>query len=637
MANLVSNIDGVLEIYDDGTININHSSGSLQINSTEVLNSSNDGVFGDVRLNSLDFGDVSPTLTDGGERLLITTTNGWVTIGAENTSYAHLNTDRASFYFNKKLVVNSGVVQSYDEDLNLNRASSTTARLRIAAGTTTSDQDFNVTGDVTISGNLTVSGTETTVNTATLTVEDSVILLNSGQTTPVNDIGMVFQRFSAPTAVNYNPVIMWEEASDRIIFGATTELGADIDVGLTAEWMTVTGTGLVGIGTDSPNAHLHVNRGTTAGVYFYGGSNDRRQLVISSGTGDSTTLDALHDINASSTAGVLTLSTAGQERMRINSAGNITTTGNFDVTGNIAVSGTVDGVDIAARDTILSTAYGWGNHATPGYLTSVGINTLTDGYAAGDSIGLGTESLANDDGTANYNVGIGYRAGKFITTGYRNTFIGDRAGQTMVDGSSNVAIGSVVLYSATSATQNIALGSGSLYTLISGNRNFAAHNSLQGLTTGDDNIAIGYNSQMGLTTQAHNISLGNGSLQHNVTGQGNVAIGRSALQGVATNSHIFNTAIGYEAGKDITTGGNNLFAGYRAGENITTGSTNVALGVQALRNTKTGSGNISIGQDSLSNVSNTAASNNVAIGQAAGDALTTGSENIIIGFGADAS
>ena len=342
MANLVSNIDGVLEIYDDGTININHSSGALHINSTEVLNSSNDGVFGDVRLNSLDFGDVSPTLTDGGERLLITTTNGWVTIGAENTSYAHLNTDRASFYFNKKLVVNSGAVQSYDEDLNLNRAGSETARLRIAAGTTTSDQDFSVTGDVTITGNLTVSGTETTVNTATLTVEDSVILLNSGQTTPVNDIGMVFQRFSAPTSVNYNPVIMWEEASDRILFGATTELGADIDVGLTAEWMTVTGTGLVGIGTDSPNAHLHVNRGTTAGVYFYGGSNDRRQLVISSGTGDSTTLDALHDINASSTAGVLTLSTAGAERMRINSAGNITTTGNFDVTGNIAVSGTVE-------------------------------------------------------------------------------------------------------------------------------------------------------------------------------------------------------------------------------------------------------------------------------------------------------
>jgi hypothetical protein len=114
-------------------------------------------------------------------------------------------------------------------------------------------------------------------------------------------------------------------------------------------------------------------------------------------------------------------------------------------------------------------------------------------------------------------------------------------------------------------------------------------------------------------------------------------MGFDALRGVSGQSHSNNTAIGFEAGLDITTGSNNLFAGYRAGENVTTGNTNVALGQQALRNNQTGSGNISIGQDSLSNASNTAAAFNVAIGQAAGSALTTGGENIIIGFGANAS
>ena len=256
MANLVSNIDGILEIWDDGTVNI--VGGKLQIDSSDVLNSNNNAVFSDVRVDTLDFGDASPTLSDDGHLLKIQTTHGYTSIGAGSTSYSHFNTDRASFYFNQKLVVNSGVVQSYDEDLNLNRASSATARLRIADGTTYSDQDFSVTGDATISGDLTVSGTTTTLNTTNTLVKDAVLTLNHGQTTPVNDIGLLFQRYSSPTASNYNPVFMWEESTDRFVWGTTTELGADNDIGLSAQWMTIEGTGNVGIGTTSPGAKLQV-------------------------------------------------------------------------------------------------------------------------------------------------------------------------------------------------------------------------------------------------------------------------------------------------------------------------------------------------------------------------------------------
>jgi hypothetical protein len=55
MANLVSNIDGVLEIWDDGTVNI--VGGKLQIDSSDVLNNNNNALFSDVRVDTLDFGD----------------------------------------------------------------------------------------------------------------------------------------------------------------------------------------------------------------------------------------------------------------------------------------------------------------------------------------------------------------------------------------------------------------------------------------------------------------------------------------------------------------------------------------------------------------------------------------------------
>ena len=68
---------------------------------------------------------------------------------------------------------------------------------------------------------------------------------------------------------------------------------------------------------------LVVDRGTSSGAYFYGSSNDRRQLVISSGTGDNSNADALHDFDASGADGVLSFSTGGSERLRVDSSGNV--------------------------------------------------------------------------------------------------------------------------------------------------------------------------------------------------------------------------------------------------------------------------------------------------------------------------
>jgi hypothetical protein len=79
--------------------------------------------------------DTNTKLNEGaGNSVRIQTNNGYVDIGAMNSSYCHLQTDRGNFYFNKRLTVDEGIVQSYDEDLQLRRASSSTNKLTIGSG-----------------------------------------------------------------------------------------------------------------------------------------------------------------------------------------------------------------------------------------------------------------------------------------------------------------------------------------------------------------------------------------------------------------------------------------------------------------------------------------------------------------------
>ena len=54
-----------------------------------------------------------------GGSLKITTPSGYVSIGAGNATFAHLQTDRGIYYFNKRISVDEGIISSYDEDLVL--------------------------------------------------------------------------------------------------------------------------------------------------------------------------------------------------------------------------------------------------------------------------------------------------------------------------------------------------------------------------------------------------------------------------------------------------------------------------------------------------------------------------------------
>lgn len=87
--------------------------------------------------------------------------------------------------------------------LNIGGAA-TTIGIGAATGTTTVNNNLTVTGD------LLVSGSVTTLNTATLFVEDNVIILNSNVTSgPTLDAGVEIER-----GTSLNVSLLWNETSD---------------------------------------------------------------------------------------------------------------------------------------------------------------------------------------------------------------------------------------------------------------------------------------------------------------------------------------------------------------------------------------------------------------------------------------
>jgi hypothetical protein len=63
----------------------------------------------------------------------INTNHGYLQIGPQNTSHCHYTTDRSNHWFNTRVVIEGGVLDSYNEDLTLRRASSNNDRITIEA------------------------------------------------------------------------------------------------------------------------------------------------------------------------------------------------------------------------------------------------------------------------------------------------------------------------------------------------------------------------------------------------------------------------------------------------------------------------------------------------------------------------
>jgi len=103
------------------------------------------------------------------------------------------------------------------------------------------DATFNY--DLTVSGDFTVNGTTTTISSENLAVSNTLLLLNENQPTPLNDTGVLLQRYETTSATDFNVGIVWEEGQDELIFGFTQNDASNSEVTFDSEWLTLTSTG----------------------------------------------------------------------------------------------------------------------------------------------------------------------------------------------------------------------------------------------------------------------------------------------------------------------------------------------------------------------------------------------------------
>lgn len=194
------------------------------------------------------------------------------------------------------------------------------------------------------------------------------------------------------------------------------------------------------------------------------------------------------------------------------------------------------------------------------------INDLSDARTTTMSVFLGSNAGAVDDGTYNFNVGVGGEALNHNTSGWSNTSIGHESMALNTTGYSNTAVGYVALVNNLDGYGNIAVGNNALFLNQTGDLNTAIGFESMKNNTGNSNTAAGYRSLFSNTYGYWNTAFGYSSLYSNTSGNSNVAVGQDAG---FNNNGSSNTLIGYGAGAGVspTTYSGNIFLGKDAGRN----------------------------------------------------------------------
>jgi hypothetical protein len=256
------------------------------------------------------------------------------------------------------------------------------------------------------------------------------------------------------------------------------------------------------------------------------------------------------------------------------------------------------------------------------------VSPAPDGGYPGGNTAEGQSALLNLT-TGTYNTAVGVFSLRSNIGGTFNTAIG--AGTLLVNSADqNTATGAGALLSNTTATANTAYGAFALFSNTTG----GTIGSINGLDIGP-NVAVGSQALENNTLAGANTALGYQALHSFIAGPAGfeqagwcTAIGFQALAN-ATGTGVANSAFGYQALMNNTTGQNNTATSFYALHGNVTGDFNTADGWIALQHNTTGSYNTAVGVDALGD--NIAGTNNIAVGYQAGQGLTTGSNNIYIG------
>ena len=214
---------------------------------------------------------------------------------------------------------------------------------------------------------------------------------------------------------------------------------------------------------------------------------------------------------------------------------------------------------------------------------AAGLNALGAATSGDDNIAIGRLALGAGTLTGGVNIAIGATAGDAITSGACNIAIGLNALTAATDNCDNIAIGqSALAASVNDGDNNIAIGKTAMGGAdVAGASNIAiGTTSMDALTSGACNIAIGCNALGQATTGCLNIAIGDKALQAAIAcGGSNQAehnIGIGSCAGCSTSTGSCATAIGFKAGRDVTSAAGVTNIGHSA--NSTTANTTCIAG-----------------------------------------------------------
>ena len=156
-----------------------------------------------------------------------------------------------------------------------------------------------------------------------------------------------------------------------------------------------------------------------------------------------------------------------------------------------------------------------------------------------------------------------------------------------------------------------------------------------GITTGTENTIVGSFAGDALTVAFYNTALGYASLSNDLKRhRKHGSWSWNATVAAVWSTNAYNTAVGYQAGNDVTSGVENTIIGALAGgDALTDADYNVAVGVSALSSDTKGGSSTAIGYQALLTQNSTSSADmyNTAVGRNAGLSVNHGGSQHLVG------